>query len=148
MMLPMCLAPLIALLQAGDDRALAVTPEARPAIPIGLRAKLDRPVPIYRPNQPLLITLMVDTASWAQLWELDAAGKLEPLYEGRWFRLVPGQLIALPALTVQGPIGESEIHIRATTQEPKSDRGAIVGAPTLAGSLARQEVRLSFSIRP
>lgn len=145
-------APLPAAAQSESSRGITNGPSgnADQGLPIGLRASLDRPEPVYALGERLGLTITAAREASIEIWELDAGGKLNKILPARGETLLvgPGRPLKLPMpgqnFAVGPPLGVTELHIIARTGI--LDRSVDAADARLAGRAQRQDLKLRYTI--
>ena len=115
------------------------------AQPIGLRARFDRPEPVFAVDETLALTVTTDRAASIEVIKISPTGDITRVLPvpGGSLLTEPGRPLHLPppgTMLRAGPPGSSELRIIA--REPG---GRAASADTkLAGNHRRQEVTLRY----
>lgn len=136
---------------APDDpaRALKVAPgDPGSPRPLGLRAQLDRPDPVYAVGEPLGLLIVTDREATIEIWDLSPGGSLTRLLPNLPLSAGPGRPLRLPMRGQRFEVGDSpgvsELHVIARSATP--ERAAVQADARRPGSDRRQEVRLRYRV--
>jgi hypothetical protein len=134
--------------QAEESRALKVTgDDGQTARPLGLRAALDRPEPVYAVGDPFGVVIATDYEALIEIWDIGPDGSLTRLLPDTHLSAGPGRPLRLPMQGQRFEIGDelgfSEFLVIARAAPTRAVARADARLP---GSNARQEVRLRYRV--